>query len=273
LHAYIGKTPPRLIEDLKDYDPRYRAQNGKNLLADSAPQYRRGIALMRRGRNDCQHALMRKAEQTKAPASADEKPDGKVYVVASYCSKCRYHFDITVDFRAQNDGQVPCRHTDYENPMHHLQLIETRGQLSGRATSKSHLRVPYEQYRFICSGTHCPAKVEITITPPRLPDSILGLFNKEKILEARGKRIIADDPVRYEGMVPLKPFQALTNIRAYLVDAKRQSAQPETTELKKIAKRNKKYVLGFADECDALFTHLGFTSTEAKGDSVSVALS
>jgi len=79
------------------------------------------------------------------------------------------------------------------------------------------------------------------------------------------------DPGRYEGLDPLKPVQVLSNIRSYLKDAKDQAEKDNTADLKRIAKRNKKYVLAFADECDDLFNYLGFTTIEEQGPDVRLA--
>jgi ubiquitin carboxyl-terminal hydrolase 25/28 len=269
LYAPAGKTAPRLITDLLDYDPRYRLRNGKNLLADPAPQFH-GDPFMRKGPNDCRHSLIRKENQTSAPTSPDEQPDRDTkYVVASFCARCRYHFDITVDFRHRGgDVPVPCKLSDMENPMHHLHLVETSGQLAGPITSKPQ-ELPYEEYRFVCSGSHCPVSVEIRITPPRLSKKLLALFLDVNLLQARGEKVISQDPNRYQGLVPLKPIQVLANIRTFLTDAKAQSLKTDEPP-KRLAKRNKKYVLAFENECDALFLYLGFKEINEIGEDVSV---
>jgi hypothetical protein len=68
-----GKTAPRLIKDLQDYDPRYLPQNVRNLLVDPAPIYK-GTSILRKGVRDCRHVLMRKDEQTTAIISNGDRP-------------------------------------------------------------------------------------------------------------------------------------------------------------------------------------------------------
>jgi len=51
--------------------------------------------------------------------------------------------------------------------------------------------------------------------------------------------------------MPLQVIQVLNNLRTYIGDAK--------SERKRIALRNKKFVLGFGEDCDDLLQHLDFT--------------
>jgi ubiquitin carboxyl-terminal hydrolase 25/28 len=105
----------------------------------------------------------------------------------------------------------------------------------------------------------CPLVVDIKISPPRLPNGILSDILDTAKLDARGRREIKNDPDRYQGLSPIKPAQALGFLRQYLYDAKGAKSR---TELKKIARRNKKYMLTFADECDELFKYLDFVAVE-----------
>lgn len=261
--APSGKTAPRLINDLLDYDPSRLKQNGRNLLADDAPQYR-GKKLLRMGYQDCHHTLMKKVERTNAPVSKDEQPDGTTkYVVATYCSSCRYHFDITVDFRRGQGLQSPCTLSDNENPLHHLRLRDsTNREEYEERNGVSKYRTITEAHRWECSGTTCPVIVSIKISPPRLGKKLLAPVTDPKLVNARGRRVIQEEPERFVGHTPINPWQALTNLRTYLKDAK--EAQ-DPGKLKKIAKRNKRLLLGFADECDSLFEYLDFKVVEEHG--------
>jgi hypothetical protein len=66
------------------------------------------------------------------------------------------------------------------------------------------------------------------------------------------------------------PLQALSFLRTYLFDAK---SAANTTEQRKIAKRNKSYMLAFANECDPIFEYLDFTPFEAESSDVDVSFS
>jgi ubiquitin carboxyl-terminal hydrolase 25/28 len=134
-------------------------------------------------------------------------------------------------------------------------LIESPTTEKDRASNKYEPRK--ETYNFSCSGQKCPALLEIGISGPRLPKSLLGLINDKKILGFRGRRELDKDPIRYEGQQPSTPANAYWYLRSYLSDAK---GATDPAQLKKIAKRNKKYKVTFDDECDELFEHLGFVS-------------
>jgi ubiquitin carboxyl-terminal hydrolase 25 len=268
--ASAGKTAPRLINDLLDHDPRY-SKKGRNLLVDPAPRFK-GIALPpRKGKYDCHHSLMKKEHQTNAPRSNDEQPDDSTeYKVAAYCSTCLYHFDVTANFWKRKTRKTPCNLADEHNPLHHLRVMESR-------TSREYREMQglnkYDQlteaHRFVCSAADCPLVVDIKISPPRLSQTMLSYILDISKLDVRGRREIKNDPDRYQGMSPSKPLQALGYLRQYLMDAKGAKSR---TELKKIARRNKKYMLTFADECNELFQYLDFVPVEETSPEPDVSL-
>lgn len=266
-----GKTAPRLINDLLDYDPRY-SRNGRNLLADPAPRYR-GIALPpRRGRSDCHHALMKKEHQSNAPRSNDEQPDEFTeYKVAAYCHNCLYHFDVTANFSRRQSRKTPCSLADDHNPLHHLQLTDSKSSREHRETQGLNKYDQFtEGHRFACSAVDCPLVVDIKISPPRLSQSLLSYILDPAKLEARGRREIEKEPERYQDIPLTKPLQALGYLRQYLIDAK---TARNREGLRKIARRNKKYMLTFADECDELFHYLDFVPVEETSPETEVSLS
>lgn len=263
----IGKTAPRLINDLLDYDPRFREQRpGKNLLADAAPRFM-GTCPPRKLPNECRHSLMKKASHTVAPVSDDELPDSSTkYTVPTYCSICRYHFEIIVDFTQWQDNHVPCRLSDQDNPLHHLQLAE-----SIYASTHPDRLVPtkydptIEIHKFVCSSETCPLQVTIKVSAPRFSRNLLALLEPSKLV-ARGLKEIQAEPQRFEGLGPVSTLQALDYLRTYLRDVKAAGdAGP-----KRIAKRNKKFALAYSDECDALFGYLDFSTVQDEETEVSV---
>jgi ubiquitin carboxyl-terminal hydrolase 25/28 len=273
LIPFIGKTAPRLVEDILDYDPSKRSKNGRNLVADSAPQYRPDTLFPpRKGLTDCRHSLMRKnnGEESLAdsPQSNDERPTTKSrYNVESYCSKCRYHFQIKISFESELDDPVICHLSDADNPMHHLRLTKSmKGQewkdLVGLESFKYDPLL--ESHQFVCTAPRCPALTEVRISPPRLSPKLLApVLNPAKLYQ-RGQAQIRDEPARYAGQSPLSVFAALGFFRTYLVNAKSESESG--VEIRRIAKRNKKYMLAFANECDALFEYVGFETVEGEVD-------
>ena len=213
---------------------------------------------MRKGFQDCRHTFMKKVDQTKAPVSIDEQPDGSTkYVVATYCSTCRCHIDIIVDYRTRDSEQISCRLSDSQNPLHHLRVVDSLDGKEYEQRRGGHNKYDtfMEQHRFECSGASCPIVLDIKISTPRLSRKMLSLITDPKKVFTRGKRVIQEEPLRFDGLQPIAPLQAIMNLRTYLHDAR---AAKDPQELKKIAKRNKKFSLGFADECDSLFEYLDF---------------
>jgi ubiquitin carboxyl-terminal hydrolase 25 len=207
---------------------------------------------------------MRKDSQTNCPASNAEKFDGsEEWTVAAYCLTCRYHFTITADYMHSKNA---CQLSDVSNPLHHLVLTQSENaeQYAARCSEEDR-RDKFDQtaefHRFMCSAKQCSLQVEIKISPPRLnPDILSSILDVPKVL-ARGRREIEDKPERYAGLSPVRPLQALGYLRTYIKDAKATSeTSPEN--LRQIARRNKKYMLAFGDECDALFEYLDFTSVQ-----------
>lgn len=84
----------------------------------------------------------------------------------------------------------------------------------------------------------------------------------------RGRAQIQKDPDRYTNQNPATVLEALGYLRAYLTDAK---AVKNPADIKRIAKRNKKYMIAFADECDELFTHLDFQPIEEESGDPNVS--
>ncbi|KAH8661378.1 hypothetical protein BGZ60DRAFT_84575 [Tricladium varicosporioides] len=253
-----GKTAPRLINDLLDYDPKYRERrNGRNLLADPALRYR-GIKIPRKGPTDCRHSLMKKVNRTSAPRPNDECPDEEtIYIVSTYCQNCRYHFEIEVDFSRQTDAQTPCHLSNKDSPLHHLQLLESvyySKENPGRLKASKYNPV-LEYHRFECSRRACPVRVSIKVSAPRLPQVVLGPILDTAKLQERGRKEIQADPQRYPNMTPVTVAAALGFLRTYITDARAAHNQPSP---KRIAKRNKKYALAFGNDCDKLLVYLDF---------------
>lgn len=141
--------------------------------------------------------------------------------------------------------------------MHHLGLVESiysRDNPTKYGQDKYHNFIEY--HRWACSGPFCPLILEIKISQPRLPDSLLALILPPEKVLARGRKVVADDPARFAGLGPLTVLQILSNLRQYLLDA---STAKDKSDLRRIATRNKKFALAFANECDMLFYYLDFT--------------
>lgn len=268
-----GKTAPRLLEDLLDYDAR-RSKNKKyHLLADPPPQYVDPQKLIpeRKDMRDCRHDLIIKEDQSSDPISADEKPNtSKKYVVATYCSKCRYHFHITVDYtKGSNGPREPCE-LGSNNPLHHFRYVQNKSRKSISKGETSKYDGHIELHHFKCSNTKCPAVVEIKITPPRFGKEFSKQFDMPK-LEARYRAAVeqaaeAGKPQRFDNDQTFRPSMAMFLICQYLRDA--MSQKPD--ENKRIAHKNKKFLLGCGGDCDEMMKYLDFQMSEEEDEDVSM---
>lgn len=251
-----GKTPPRLIADLLDYVPK-EVNNGFNLLSDPAQQFR-NKPIIRRAQNDCRHKLLRKDYQTQAPVSDDENLEPPYhFFVSAICSNCRHHFKITVALDSGERDDI-CNLSQSNYPLHHLILADSsRGQENVKSSHEPKYEILYESYEFRCSRINCPIVVNIKISPPRLNENLLRLIDDAETLAERGNREIKKDPIRFTDLHPVDPHIALKHLGSYLKDALNTTREP-----RKIAARNKKFLLSFANDCTDLFDYLDFTIIE-----------
>ena len=211
---------------------------------------------------------MIKDTQSHVPNSNGQVYDGNdKWTVATYCVNCLFHITVTADY---GGSQRPCHLADYNNPLHHLIRERTQNgaeyaeQLAEQG-EEDEFDNPVECHTFRCSAELCNLCVQIKMTPPRLTQPMCNLLlNPAKVI-ARGRREIEDDPDRYAGHQPVRPLQAMNFLRTYIRDAKNSSeTAPET--IRQIAKRNKKYMLAFGNDCDELFKALYFTSHEERAN-------
>lgn len=72
---------------------------------------------------------------------------------------------------------------------------------------------------------------------------------------ARGAKVIEEDPDRYGESRPSLPCEVLAVTRTYLTHALNNAPG----ESKRIAARNKRFLLAFGYECKELLEYLGFT--------------
>ena len=253
------------MRDFLEHDPRYSGPKGCNLLTDPAPLFKGQQLPARRLEHECKHSLLIKPAQSIVHVSEDEQPDTSTrYNVSSYCQQCRYHFNVAVDFTDTTRGQQPCKLSDKDNPMHHLRLLRSWNIKEHKDEPFDKYNPVIESYQFVCSASKCPVTVEFTISAPRLPKTRLKSLIDAEALESRGKRVIAGEPERYVGLEPLLPIQVFSNLRQYLQDAQASSRVPG--DVKRIARRNKKYFLAFADECNDLFDYLDFHPKTENGE-------
>ncbi|KAI9757658.1 MAG: ubiquitin-specific protease ubp2 [Chaenotheca gracillima] len=245
-----GKTAPRFIEDLYNFDPSHFLPDGFNVLVDLPPKYEEGRDVPPTiSRDSCHHRFILKPQQCKLPPNNVLPGANEEYKIASYCASCRMHLDVWIDLRSSRPGDQAC--PVEEAPLHHLCNI------SEKSTPDQNPQVApgdpqwTEYHIFECSAPSCPAIVTCLATPPKLtPDHVALLTNRDTITR-RVQAEIDKNPDRLAELGIPEPVTVLHNLKTYLSDAKR--------EPKKLKASNKKFLTSLGPACSPLLQYLGFT--------------
>jgi ubiquitin carboxyl-terminal hydrolase 25/28 len=257
----VGKTAPRLLQDLLSYDVRHEDRAKRNLLTSSPPQYDpdgpRTPAVPLR---NCRHTLLNKAEQSQLPGP-DDKPDHTTaYKVATYCSRCRYHFHVIVDYRNTGQWSNICNKRSNDFPLHHFLFngASHDDQALGAQTQP-------RTFAFSCSAPSCPASLSIRITPPRFTEQDVQTLTDRAVLRRRWEaaKLIAGE--RADTSMA-RPVDAPDFLNTYLQD----SLNPQKGKAR-IPLLNRKFLKTFGKDCDAILNKVGFTNAVETEDDGTVA--
>ncbi|KAF2130143.1 ubiquitin C-terminal hydrolase-like protein [Dothidotthia symphoricarpi CBS 119687] len=254
-----GKTAPRLLQDLLTYDARFEERAGRNLLTSAPPQHDPNRpAQPAVPQRNCRHGLLNKIEQCQLPRAGEDPDQTTVYKVASYCSSCRWHIDVVVDFSSVDGSKTrPCKTGDHEYPIHHFLLEE---EDVSHATNGSGLQQGSQMFKFRCSAPECPVNVQIKMKPPRLSDSDVELLTNQAQLRRRlevAQQMSADRT----DMKMARRVDAPDFLNTYLGD----SLNPVRGK-SRIPLLNRKFLTAFGRDCDAILKRLGFTQGREDGD-------
>ncbi|KAL4797230.1 hypothetical protein BDV19DRAFT_50246 [Aspergillus venezuelensis] len=249
-----GKTAPRLVHDLLDYDPANPPPTGRNLLAEVPPvypaQYQGPPHFI--SPSACHHNYITKPNQSIRPPQGEDRGSSLTPTkISATCTKCRYHLQLRVV--ANPVGQVgkPPAH------LHHLVYYYGKyrgGQDQEDVTAKGQT---VEAFNYECSYPICAYKVSIRVASPLLSDDMVQLLTNTELLQRRTDEALASDPERLEGVARPQPITVLMNLRTYIDNALRNSQQS-----KSISAINKRFMTSFGingQPCKGLFEFLGFT--------------
>ena len=252
-----GKTAPRLLQDLRLYDPRKPPPTLFNILTDipyhDEEQTRPPPPPV--GKGSCRHEWSLKKNQCRSLDTSDESHAAPVMIVAAYCAQCRSHLELCLDFREGDDYYPRCPADD--RPLHHFipKPESSRPQQPGTA-----LPSPDNEFRWVdtqefrCSSTSCYAKLQIRIKPPRLTPDWVTQLTDPFVIKARAEEAIASDPERFEGHgVPL-PIQVLQSTNSYVFNAINDEGIK-----KRIQGKNKRFMLNLGEPCADLLEYIGFS--------------
>ena len=255
--CFVGKTSPRLLSDLYNYDPRYLASTAYNILT-GLPYFdeeeQKNVPPPPPG-TSCKHKWSLKRNQSSLPKNSYKSDSSTVWKIAVYCSACRSHLDLLMDFRKMSPFAEPCPTTS--RPLHHFmhQPRLSKPRQYGMLAPDPDTGFSWvDEHHFECSAPECSARLVMWFKPPRLvPDWVKQLTDKFMI-KARAERAMAEDPERFEGHAVPLPVNVLHHLRLYIWNAVQN---PERS--RKIPGNNKQFLLSLGDSCADLLEYVGFT--------------
>lgn len=241
-----GKTSPRLLQDLRLYNPDRLPTNSYNVLAELAfPYDDKTIQPRTVAKGSCRHQWALKPNAC-SQQLVDSSEPGLAFA-AALCTGCRTHVSLEIDSRGEGNGVKPC--PTVESPLHHFRYIPKRSHEFQR-TSKG--LDSWEDMRlFQCSAQACSARLAVRTKSPRLNKRFTDMLLDQKLIADRVQGVMASDPERFEGHAVPSPLTILTHLRSYIDTAMKG-------EFKHIQKSNKKFMLSFGDQCAELLSYLGF---------------
>ncbi|KAL2829018.1 hypothetical protein BDW59DRAFT_142729 [Aspergillus cavernicola] len=250
-----GKTAPRLVQDIFDYDPAHPPETGRNLLSDVPPVYPEHYQGPPHfiSPSACRHSYVTKPNQSIRPPQGEERgSSGTPTKISAICSNCRYHLQLKVS--STPVGQPSKTIFDH---IHHLVYSHGRhkgGQEPEEVTSKAQV---VETFHFECSYAACPFKVSIRVASPVLSNDMVRLLTDTELLQKRTDDALATDPERLEGVARPQPITVLLNLRTYVDNALCNSPLS-----KPISAINKRFMTSFGVDgkpCKDLLELIGFT--------------
>ncbi|KAF6241209.1 hypothetical protein HO173_001003 [Letharia columbiana] len=203
----------------------------------------------------CKHKWSLKKNQSNLPGDGYKPDSSTVWKIALYCSVCRSHLDLLIDFQEGSAFSSPCPTSS--RPLHHF--IHRPGlskpRQHGFLAPDPDTGFPWvDEQHFQCSAVECSAKLVIWFKPPRLvPDWVKQLTDKFMI-KTRAEKAMAEDPKRFEGHAVPLPINVLSNLRVYIWNAVQT---PEKS--RKIPGHNKQFLLSLGESCADLLEYIGFT--------------
>ncbi|KAE8147194.1 hypothetical protein BDV25DRAFT_160868 [Aspergillus avenaceus] len=248
-----GKTAPRLVTDIFDYDPAHPPATGRNLLADVPPVFPDHFhgPLEVVSRAACRHVYVLKQFQCQVP-QPDQGGAGSPTKVSAVCRICRCHLEVVVN-STPGIGQ-PSSH--FPNHIHHLVYKDGKhrgGMWPEEFNAKGQA---IESFSYECSYLSCSVAVSVRVASPVLNDDWVRLLIDPELLRKRADEAFAAHPDRLEGISPPQPITVLSNLRTYT-----WNALHDTQHSKSISAVNKRFMVCFGNEgkpCQDLLQFLGF---------------
>lgn len=253
--AYIellGKTPPRILEDLSVYNPHCHTSNSYNVLTDTVQFDSSSITAPKKtAKNVCRHRWALKHEQCLL-LELNARPDSSsVYIVVAICTNCLCHLELTVDYRGEGPSVVPCPKENV--PLHHF--LYTPNDHCGLFPAQEGIDdgTWIDTQLFQCSSSSCSARLTVRLRSPILKPEWVALLTDGYLIKARAEKAMSEDPERFEGHAIPSALEVVSNLRTYIRNSMNNS------EERRILSNNKKWLLCFGEPLADLLLYIGFT--------------
>jgi ubiquitin carboxyl-terminal hydrolase 25/28 len=174
-----------------------------------------------------------------------------MYKVASYCTQCRWHIDVIVDFNGQGTSHGICGRQNAEYPLHHFVYTGDEKKESNGLGAQQGPR----DFGFYCTADACPTVVRIDMRPPRLTEHDQELMTNKAQLRRRfekSRELIGER----EGEAMSRSVDGPDFLDTFL----RDSLNPVPGK-NRIPLLNRKFGKTFWRDCDSMLTKLGFRYT------------
>jgi ubiquitin carboxyl-terminal hydrolase 25/28 len=254
--SLLGKTAPRLLQDLSLYDPRKQPSAGFNILSQIPFHDEEKEPLqLPNGKGSCKHQWSMKGNQCSLPENGYKADVDLLWKIAAYCAACRSHLDLSLEFEDRLDDCMPCPTQD--RPLHHFVHLPdlSKSRHPGTSLPKQDDDFAWMDTQvFQCSHFECASKLVIRFKPPRLiPDWVSQLTDQETI-KNRAEKAIISDLARFEGHSVPRPMEVLINTETYINNAMYMERR------RQIRRENKKWMLNLGDSCASMLEYMGFTN-------------
>ncbi|KAF2664959.1 cysteine proteinase [Microthyrium microscopicum] len=230
-----GKTPPRIISDLKLYD--LAAPDSRNPFTQPPYSYDHDTFIVPKTPDvkRCNHRFSVKHNRTHLDDPENGYPTRPIRKTAGICQECRCHVEITL----LTNGPIPERCPTDIAPLHHFVL-------AGPMREQGRQRI----FTFVC--TTCRASLELIYRPPRLDEPYFDLLTDPENLRNRYEEALRQDPER-RSIVMQSGIKVLDALSSYL----NESLNP-TREDRIIPEENKRFMTSFGKDCESFLVWLGF---------------
>ncbi|KAL1892809.1 ubiquitin-specific protease ubp2 [Ceratocystis pirilliformis] len=187
--------------------------------------------------------------------------DGETFFNSSCCLHCCHHFLVRITKPSGEQSPCKCPGKTLSEGFHHLTFWSTYTNEEIREITTERRRL-VTGARYRCTADNCGVVVEIEISQPRISaEWIQKLTDKDRIM-TNLRNAITEDPGRFADAQESWVDAGLAQLFTY---AKDLITKPE---VKRLTKRNKRFVVVMGPEMYDLFRSIGYTDIIEEKDGV-----